>query len=140
MRNLPIDADKIEFISTGKVIAKPLYVELSDGTRRRDPNRQATTDDGVPLWTVDCIDTGDDDDNRRAETIGVTVASTEKPQVAKFQPVRFEGLVANVWLPKGSRFPEFTFRASGVASGAMTSGGASAGAKSTKSAASAEAA
>jgi len=125
MRNLPIDSTKIEFISTGKVIPKPLYVELSDGSRRRDPSRQATDENGVPLWTVDCLNTGEDDDNRRAETIAVTVASPEKPQVTKFQPVRFEGLVANVWLPKGSRFPEFTFRATGVTNSTGSGSGSS---------------
>jgi len=123
MRNLPIDATKVEFVSTGKVLAKPLYVELSDGTKKADRNQQAKDNDGCPLWTVDCIDTADDDESRRAETIGVTVASHDKPQVAKFQPVRFEGLVANCYLPKGQRFPAFTFRATGVASGGSAAAG-----------------
>lgn len=133
MRNLPIDSSAIEFISTGKVLAKPLYVDMGNGEKKADRTRQATDDQGVPLWTVDCIDTADDDEARRAETIGVTVASHEKPQVAKFRPVSFVGLVANVYLPRGQKFPQFTFRASGVA-------GAAAGSPSKASKAPAEAA
>ncbi len=125
MRNLPIDGAKVEFIATGKVLAKPAYVEMADGSRRKDPNgRQAEDkDNGLPLWTVDCIYDDEEAEDRRAETIGVTVASATKPEVTKFRPVQFEGLTANVYLPKGSNFPAFSFKATGVAGSAGAGAG-----------------
>ncbi|MEU6133239.1 hypothetical protein ABZ805_29025 [Saccharopolyspora sp. NPDC047091] len=121
MRNLPIDSTAIEFISTGKVIPKPQYVDMGNGEKKPDRNRQATdTVTGELLWAVDCIDTADDDESRRAETIAVTVSSNTRPEVAKFRPVQFTGLVANVYLPRGSKYPAFTFRATGVVSGSAS--------------------
>lgn len=132
MRDLPIDSANVEFISTGKVIPKPQYVDMGNGEKKADRTRQATDKfTGELLWAVDCIDTADDDESRRAETIAVTVASNSKPEVAKFRPVTFTGLVANVYLPRGSKYPAFTFKATGVAA----SGSAPAGSpKSTKAA------
>lgn len=131
MRNLPIDASKFELIATGKVIAKPQYVELADGSRRKDPNgRQATDPEtGLPMWTVDCIAGSEDDDDRRVETVGVTVLSQTKPEVRKFAPVQFIGLTANGYVQNGSRFVSYSFRAEGVAGGAMSGSTAGGGAK-----------
>lgn len=122
MRNLPIDGSKIEFIATGKVLAKPAYVEMADGSRRKDPNGTQAADDrkggtGLPLWTVDCV-YDEEDEDRRSEPVGVTVASAAKPAAEKWRPVQFEGLTCNVYLPKGSNFPAFSFKATGVVSGA----------------------
>lgn len=128
MRDLPIDASKLELIATGKVIAKPRYVEAPDGSRRKDPNGGQEVDKftGVPLWTVDCIAGSEDDNDRRVETVGVTVQSETKPEVSKFQPVQFEGLTANGYVQNGSRFVQYSFKATGVVK--------QAGARSTKSA------
>lgn len=127
MRDLPIDASKLELIATGKVLPKPRYVEAPDGSRRKDPNGAQETDryTGLPLWTVDCIAGSEDDDERRVETVGVTVQSETKPQVSKFQPVQFEGLTANGYVQNGSRFVQYSFKATGVAAGAAASSGRS---------------
>lgn len=136
MRNLPIDASKFQLIATGKVIPKPAYVEMADGSRRKDPNGRQETDPatGLPVWTVDCISGAEDDDDRRVETVGVTVTSPNKPVVQKFAPVQFEGLTANGYVQNGSRFVSYSFRATGVVGGSAAGSGGGRASKSAEAA------
>lgn len=113
MRNIPVDTSRLTLLASGKLMAKAEYAELSDGSRRRVPDSQAKDrDTGLPLWVVDCF-LDDDEEEGRAEVVGVTVASREKPQVQKFRPVYFEGLVASAYVRDGRT--AFTFRATGIA-------------------------
>ena len=111
MRSLPVDLTRIAFIGTGKVIEKGEYVELSDGSRKAS-GQQAKDDAGTPLWTVDVI--VDDDDARRAEAVGVTVASYEEPKTPKWQPVRFREVTATIYLDQRSGRPAVSLRAEGI--------------------------
>lgn len=113
MRTLPIDSTRLTLLATGKIMAKAEYAELSDGSRRRVPDRQATDKaSGVPLWVVDCF-VDDDQEDGRAEIVGVTVASPVRPEVVKFRPVQFTDLVGSAYVRDGRAV--YTFRASGVA-------------------------
>lgn len=115
MRNLPVDASKITLLASGKIMPKPEYAELSDGSRRRVPGGQAkdqTT--GMPLWIVDCyLDDDDEEADGRAEIVGVTLSCYERPVVQKLRPVQFVGLVANAYIRDGR--VAFSFRADGIA-------------------------
>jgi hypothetical protein len=114
MRSIPIDSSRLSLLASGKLMPKPEYAELSDGSRKRVPGAQAChPESGLPLWVVDCF-LDDDEEEGRAEIVGVTVASREKPQVSKFRPVEFIDLVASAYVRDGRT--AFTFRASGVAS------------------------
>ena len=116
MRSIPVDLSRVSFIGTGKVIEKAEYVELSDGTRRASGN-QAKDDAGTPLWTVDVV--VDDDDARRAETVGVTVASYDEPQCPKWTPVRFREVTATIYLDQRTQRPAVSLRAEGMDKGAL---------------------
>jgi hypothetical protein len=111
MRNIPVDAAKIVLIATGKARPKPEYVKLADGSSRKT-GAQATQD-GVPMWLVDVVPDEDDDDSR-SEAYAVVVVSHTQPQPPKFQQVTFENLVASSYLPKGARYPVWTFEATGI--------------------------
>ena len=112
MRTIPVDLSRVQFIGTGKVIEKAEYVELSDGTRRAS-GQQAKDDAGTPLWTCDVI--VDDDESRRAETIGVTVASYDEPRSPKWQPVTFTEVTATIYLDQRTQRPAVSLRAEGMA-------------------------
>jgi hypothetical protein len=111
MRSLPVDLTRVTFIGSGKVIAKAEYVELSNGERRASGN-QAKDDAGTPLWTLDVY--VDDDEARRAEAIGVTVASYDEPECPKWKPVHFRDMTANIYLDKSSGRPAVSLRAEGM--------------------------
>lgn len=121
MRNIPVDAAKIRLIASGKLAAKPAYAEMADGTRRRIPGEQAKDLDrfgngtGLPLWVVDCYvdDDADPEEDGRAEVVGVTVASIDRPKVQKFAAVSFVDLVATGYVRDGR--VAYSFRASGIA-------------------------
>lgn len=113
MRTLPIDSSRFSLLASGKLMPKPEYAELSDGTRKRVPGGQATDrDTGLPLWVVDCF-LDDDEEEGRAEVVGVTVASVTKPEVKKFRPVEFTDLVGSAYV-RDNRVA-YSFRASGLA-------------------------
>ena len=111
MRSIPVDLSRVTFIGTGKVIEKAEYVELSDGSRRAS-GQQAKDDAGTPLWTVDVI--VDDDDARRAEAVGVTVATYDPPITPKWVPVRFREVTATIYLDQRSGRPAVSLRAEGM--------------------------
>lgn len=111
MRSIPVDLTRVTFVGSGKVIAKAEYVELSNGERRASGN-QAKDDAGTPLWTVDVY--VDDDDARRAEAIGVTVASYDEPACPKWKPINFRDVTANIFLDKSSGRPAVSLRAEGM--------------------------
>lgn len=114
MRNLPVDTFQITLLASGKIMAKAEYAELADGSRKRVPGAQASDrDTGMPLWIIDCY-LDDDEEDGRAEIVGVTVGSLDKPQVKKFQPIEFVGLTANGYVRDGR--VAYSFKASGVAS------------------------
>jgi hypothetical protein len=114
MRTIPIDSSRLSLLASGKLMAKPEYAELSDGTKRRVPGAQATDrETGLPLWVIDCF-LDDDEEEGRAEIVGVTVAAREKPVVQKFRPVEFVDLVASAYVRDGRT--AFTFRAAGIVS------------------------
>lgn len=116
MRTIPVDTTRVSFIGTGKAVAKAVYVEMSDGSRRRAPD-QAMNEHGVLLWTVDVL--VDDPDALRAEVIGVTVASPEEPVVAKFRPVAFYGVTATIYRDQTSGQPKVSLRAEGIETAAV---------------------
>jgi hypothetical protein len=111
MRNIPVDTTQITLLASGKLMPKPLYAVLADGSRKRVPDKQAE-EEGIPLWVVDCY-LDDDEEEGRAEVVGVTVGSFEKPAVKKFQPVQFEGLVARAYVRDGR--VAFSFSADRIA-------------------------
>lgn len=114
MRLLPIDASRLTLLASGKCMPKAEYAELADGSRRRVPGAQASDPtSGLPLWIVDCF-LDDDEDEGRAEVVGVTVAMRERPQVKKFTPVEFVDLVATAYVRDNRT--AFSFRASGIGS------------------------
>ncbi|OLM28236.1 hypothetical protein Ae717Ps2_6723c [Pseudonocardia sp. Ae717_Ps2] len=56
MRSYPIDTDRVTLISTGTVTPVAKWVELSDGSRRPDPQgRQDTDEHGRGLWRVEAL-------------------------------------------------------------------------------------
>lgn len=113
MRRIPVDTTKVTFIGTGKTAARAKYAELSDGSRRRVPDAQDTNDEGVPMWVVDVL--VDDDESDRAEVVSVKVASYDEPITAKWQPVRFRGLVALPYvLQGGNGRVSLSFTADGI--------------------------
>jgi hypothetical protein len=108
LRNIPIDGTRITLLASGKLLPKPVYAELSDGKRQRVPDRQAVDmDTGAPLWIVDCF-LDDGEEEGRAEVVSVTVPSIERPSVAKFRPVEFEGLEARAYVRDGRVGMSFT--------------------------------
>lgn len=119
MRSIPVDLSRITFIGTGKTIAKAEYVELSDGSRQASGN-QDVDDRGYKLWTVDVVI--DDDDARRAEAIGVTVACMDEPVTAKWVPVKFRGMTATIYTDRASGQAKVSLRAEGVESHASVNG------------------
>lgn len=117
MRNIPVDTSQITLLASGKLMPKPFYAELSDGSRKRDPHRQAVCPvTGVPLWIVDCF-VDDEEEDGRAEVVGVTVPSMDRPVVKKFSPVPFEGLVATGYVRDGR--VQFSFRADRIITAAL---------------------
>lgn len=111
MRNIPVDGSRITFIGSGKTVSKAEYVELSNGERRASGN-QDSNDAGLPLWTVDVFI--DDDDARRAEAIGVTVASYDEPVTEKWRPVRFKNLSATIYTDRATNQAKVSLRAEGI--------------------------
>lgn len=101
MRNIPIDGTRITLLASGKLLPKPVYAELSDGSRRRVPDRQAVDQETqVPLWIIDCF-LDDGEEEGRAEVVAVTVPCIEKPVVQKFKPLEFDGLEARAYVRDG---------------------------------------
>lgn len=114
MRNLPIDSNKISLLASGKIMPRAEYGELSDGSKRRIPGSQAKDlATGLPLWIVDCFVDSDEDEDGRAEVVGVLVSSYERPSVQKFRPIEFVDLTANPYVREGR--VQFSWRASGIA-------------------------
>lgn len=107
MRTIPVDGERVTLVSTGKVMAKPVYEE-----GQKVQGRQASDDYGTPQWIVDCID--DSEETLRSEAIGVVVSSPVQPVLQKWRPVVFEGLVASVYRDKLTGQPKASFRASGI--------------------------
>lgn len=98
MRTYPIDANRVRLVSTGTVTPVAVWVELSDGSRRPDPNgRQEVDEQGRAMWRVEVIIPGDDDDERdRTGVAEVTVASKDRPEVGGFgELLHFDGLMVS---------------------------------------------
>ncbi|GAA4674288.1 hypothetical protein GCM10023215_02310 [Pseudonocardia yuanmonensis] len=112
MRAIPVDTSRVQFLATGKAVARAVYAELTDGSRRRVPDRQEMNDDGVPMWTLDVL--VDDPDADRAEVVGVKVASYDEPAVEKFRPVQFVNLVAVPYVQQGTNRVAISMRADGI--------------------------
>jgi hypothetical protein len=92
IRNLPLDSNRFNLISTGHCTPVAEWAELSDGSRRPVPGAQAKNEDRVPLWVLDAMVPGED----RAEVIGIQVASHDEPKIEQFKPLQLEGLVVRV--------------------------------------------
>jgi hypothetical protein len=112
MRAIPVDTSRVQFLATGKAVARAVYAELADGSRRRVPEKQESNDEGVPMWTLDVL--VDDPDADRAEVIGVKVASFDEPAVEKFRPVEFVNLVAVPYVQQGTTRVAISMRADGI--------------------------
>lgn len=102
MRNIPVDASRVQFLFAGSVMPKPFY----DADRNRVEGRQATDDAGQPLWVIDCMVPGDD--GQRAEVVGVTVPCAYQPTLRALAPVQFEGLIAKPYARDGRVQTSFT--------------------------------
>lgn len=100
MRTIPVDLSRCALIGTGKVSSKAEYVELSNGERRASGNQAKDQTTGLPLWVVDVL--VDDDDARRAEVVGVTVACADEPITTKYAPVRFRNVTARIYVDRAS--------------------------------------
>ncbi|OLM28513.1 hypothetical protein Ae717Ps2_6409 [Pseudonocardia sp. Ae717_Ps2] len=83
MRSYPIDTDRVTLISTGTVIPVAKWVELSDGSRRPDPQgRQEVDEHGRGLWRVEAITPADQADERdKTAVVEILVASHDQPAV-----------------------------------------------------------
>lgn len=95
MRSLPIDTNALHMLATGEVTPVAVWAELSDGSRRPVPDAQEKDQSGTPLWNVGAV-VPPAQDGDRTELISVRIASHERPTVAAFSPVRFEGLICRV--------------------------------------------
>lgn len=116
MRKLPVDTNRLELVFTGSVTPAPVYVEQADGSTKRDPDQQARTADGIPVWLVDVVpDQADGNGGRNSETVAVKVASRTEPQPTKWRPVEFEGLVASIYRDRAG-YPQVSLSATGIAS------------------------
>jgi hypothetical protein len=111
MRRIPVDADRVRFVGTGKISERAEYAELSNGERRRT-GQQAKDDAGVPVWVVDVL--VDDPDADRAEIAGVKVASWDQPVTKLGQDVRFRGLLATPYVAQGTNRVALSFIADGI--------------------------
>ncbi|WP_431879918.1 hypothetical protein [Amycolatopsis sacchari] len=117
---LPIDASAFPMIATGKFRPVAEYAELSDGSRRVIPGSQATVD-GVPLYQADVI--LDDDESDRSVTASVKFTSQNPPELPKYQPVQFVGLVCTPYVDRRTNRVALSFSAAGIAGqGAPSSG------------------
>lgn len=112
MATLPIAAERITLVATGKVRPVPVYAEMADGSRKRVPDAQEKNDNGVPIWAVDVQ--LDDEDADRTEAIAVKVASMEQPEPPKWRPVEFQGLTCKPYVPNGGRQVQLSMRAEGI--------------------------
>lgn len=117
MRNIPVDLTRCNLIGTGKVSAKAEYVELSDGSRKASGQQAKDVESGLPLWVIDVL--VDDDDARRAEVVGVTVASADEPVTVKYRPVPFRGVVARTYVDRGSGRVAVSLVADGIDQAAL---------------------
>lgn len=106
---VPVDGQRINLISTGKVHAVPVWQDgrMVDGQQVRD---EAT---GMPLWSVDVV-LDSADPTERSEALGVRIPSLSAPVVTKWQPVIFEGLVVAVRTNKAGGLTAY-WNADGVA-------------------------
>ena len=92
----------------------PAYAELSDGSRRRIPDRQAVdADTQIPVWIVHALlmtlGAG------KPEMVRVKVTSPSVPVVPPmFTPVDFVDLVAVPYVDSQSGRVALSFRASGI--------------------------
>lgn len=98
IRNLPVDADRLNLISTGHVTEVKEWAELADGSRKPSGN-QARNEARVLLWVVDALVDGEE----RGEVIGIQIASQVEPQVKRLEPLRLDGLTARVSVGKDGR-------------------------------------
>ncbi|MCX6463784.1 MAG: hypothetical protein NTW05_09345 [Pseudonocardiales bacterium] len=112
MRNIPVDANRVRFIATGKHAARAKFAELTDGSRKRVPDSHDTDEQGRPLWVVDVMI--DDPGADRAEIAGVKIASHEVPETRLGEEVRFVNLTCSAYVQNGSKWPTFTFKAEGI--------------------------
>lgn len=99
MRAIPVDADRVRLISTGNVAPIPVWVELSDGSRRPDPNgRQEVDEQGRGGYRIEVIMPGDPDDERdKTDVVEVTIYSKDAPDVGGFgELLRFDGLTCSL--------------------------------------------
>lgn len=96
MRTIPVDADRVRLISTGKVLAVLAWVVLADGSRRPDPNGRQEVDEatGLPLWRVEVIAPADPSDERdKTDVTEITVAAKDQPDPGAFGDLlTFDGL------------------------------------------------
>lgn len=93
---LPIDAGRVQMISTGKVSPAHMW---ADGKRSESQKRDPNT--GAPVWVVDVVI--DNDDDARSATAGVEVQAIDEPKPRKWQPVQFAGLVVTAYVDRAGR-------------------------------------
>jgi hypothetical protein len=119
MRQIAVDADRMQWISTGSVEPLTKWVEM-DG-RRRPTDEQDRNDYGVRLWGVECICPGED--GARTEVVRVTVAQEAEPEGFSFgELITFEAMTVAVWSSKDSRVVGQGWNATGVRRAAQPTG------------------
>lgn len=95
MRSAPIDTGRLQLLGTGKVAPK---LDYNDQNRRQ----LVDSDTGMFVWTIDAFI--DDDEAKRAEVIGITVAAAEEPVTEKFKPITgLRDVTARFYVDGGGR-------------------------------------
>lgn len=103
--DLILDISDVEFQAGGPFTPRT----DRDGAQRRDK------DSRLPLWAVNLVAWSGEGDKRQAETLLVTVASDNPPQVEQMEFVNVVGLRAVPWVPNdGPKAVRIAYRAESV--------------------------
>lgn len=106
MRKFYLDVSDMEFQAGGPFTPR---MDSKGEQQRRD------RDSGRPLWAVNLVVWSGDGDERRADTILVTVASDNPPTFDQMDFVNVKGLEIVPWVPQGgSTTVRIAYRAESV--------------------------
>jgi hypothetical protein len=93
MRMYPVDSNRVNMISTGRVKPVAEFGNTPDGYR---PTGAQAVDEltRLPLWEVEVITPADEDDDRdKTAVVAVAIAAKDKPDGGSFGDLlQFEGL------------------------------------------------
>lgn len=102
--DLRLDISDVEFQAGG-----PFQPRMDNGVQRQDKET------GLPLWSVNLVVWSGEGDARTAETILVTVATSNPPTVNQMDFVNVTGLRAVPWVPNsGTKSVRIAYRAESI--------------------------